>query len=227
MKKNKTIILVIAILIVIGVIATAIILNKQKDKGIPFVDFATTTMEQRNLWNSFMNSEPYLSQISTITYIEETDLIKLAIRSNNIETERIVTEEIEKNELLSLGDGYKKSKNSINEYLKNLLGQEKIEYNFAETYVEEDNYLIIDEEYVYFTKIELPEKVYIAVTYEVKDNIYEVQIYEYDVTEQNRNSLAKMIETGEINKEITISKRYILTGEIINNNIKITTKTSF
>lgn len=227
MKKNKTIILIIAILIVIGVVVTAIILNKQKDKELPFVDFATTTMEQRVSWNNFMNSEPYLSQISTIPYIEETDLIKLAITSNNIETERIVTDEIEKNELLSLGDGYKKSKNNINEHLKNLLGQEEIAYNFAETYVEEDNYLIIDEEYIYFTKIELPEKVYIAVTYEVKDNIYEVQIYEYDVTEQNRNSLAKMIETGEINKEIAISKRYILTGEIINNNIKITTKTSF
>lgn len=228
MKKKKGIILIITILIVIGIIATVIILNKQKDEGtMPFIDFATTTMEQRNLWNNFMNSEPYLSQITTIPYVEETALIKLAITSNNVETERIVTEEIQKNELLSLGDGYKKSKSNINEYLNNLLGQEKLEYNFAETYVEEDNYLIIDEKYVYFTKIELPERIYIAVTYKESNNNYEVQIYEYDVTEENRNSLIEMLETGKINKEIEINKRYILTGQITNNNIKITSKTSF
>ena len=227
MKKKKSIILIIAILILIGIVATVIILNKQKNKEIPFIDFATTTMEQRNLWNNFMNSEPYLSQITTIPYVEETALIKLAITSNNVEIERIVTEEIQKNELLSLGDGYKKSKSNINEYLNNLLGQEKLEYNFAETYVEEDNYLIIDEEYVYFTKIELPERIYIAVTYKESNNNYEVQIYEYDVTEENRNSLIEMLETGKINKEIEINKRYILTGQITNNNIKITSKTSF
>lgn len=227
MKNKRSIILIIAILITIGIIATVIIINKQNNKEKPLMDFATTSVEQRKLWNDFMNSEPYLSQVTTIPYVNETDLIKLAITSNNIEIERIVTEEIEKNELLSLGDGYKKSKNNINEYLKNLLGQEEIAYNFAETYVEEDNYLIIDEDYVYFTKIQLPEKVYIAVSYEENNNNYEVQIYEYDVTEQNRESLTKMLETGDINKEIEINNKYILTGQIENNNIKITSKTSF
>lgn len=228
MKKKKSIILIIAILIiVIGTIATLVIINKQKNKEKPLMDFASTSVEQRKVWNSFLNSNPYLSQITTIPYIEETDLIKLAITSDNIETESIVTEEIERNELLSLGDGYKKSKSNINEYLKNLLGQEEVEYNFVDTHVEEDNYLIIDDEYVYFTKIELPEKMYIAVTYEIKDNNYEVQIYEYNITETNKEALTKMIETGEINKEIELNSRYILTGQIENNNIEINTKQEY
>ena len=228
MKKKKSIILIIAILIiVIGTIATLVIINKQKNKEKPLMDFASTSVEQRKVWNSFLNSNPYLSQITTIPYIEETDLIKLAITSDNIETESSVTEEIERNELLSLGDGYKKSKSNINEYLKNLLGQEEVEYNFVDTHVEEDNYLIIDDEYVYFTKIELPEKMYIAVTYEIKDNNYEVQIYEYNITETNKEALTKMIETGEINKEIELNSRYILTGQIENNNIEINTKQEY
>lgn len=226
MKNKKSIILIVAILIIIGIIATVIIINKQKNKEKPLMDFASTSVEQRKAWNDFLNSNQYLSQIRTIPYIEETDLIKLAITSDNVETERIVTEEIEQNELLSLGDGYKKSKNNINEYLKKLLGKEEMPYSFVETYVEEDNYLIIGEEYVYYTKIELPEKMYIAVTYEIENNNYEVQIYEYDVTEVNKESLTKMLETGDIDEKIAITSRYILTGQIENGNIKISSKTN-
>lgn len=224
MKNKKSIILIVAVLIIVIGIIVAVIINKQKNNAKAIV--ASTTKEQRSVWNDFLCSNSYVSQINIIPCIEQTDLIKLAITSDSVETERIVTEEIKENELLTLGDGYKKSKNNINEYLKNLLGQEEAAYNFVETYVEEDNYLIISEEYVYFTKIQLPEKVYIAVTYEEKDNNYEVQIYEYDVTEENRESLTKILETGEINKEISISNRYILTGQIEGENIKITGKTT-
>ena len=64
-----------------------------------------------------------------------------------------MTEEIQENPSLTLGDGYKKSKNNINKYIKNLLGKEEIAYNFVDTYAEEDNYLLIGEDYVYFTVI--------------------------------------------------------------------------
>ena len=108
--------------------------------------------------------------------------------------------------------------------MENIFGKEEIAYNFVDTYVEEDNYLIIGEDYVYFTKIELSEKVYIAVKYEEKKGKYEVQIYEYDVTEFNRESLISMLETGNINEEITITNRYVLKGKIENEKIRIDSK---
>lgn len=228
MKKKKSIILIIAILIIVilSAIIALVMNNVQKNKKKEILDLASTTVEQRIIWNDFLSSNPYLSQVETIPYISETDMIKLAITCDDVETERIVTAEIEKNELLTLGDGYKKSITNINQYLKELLGQEEIAYNFVETYVEEENYLIIGEEYVYFTKIDLPEKMYIAVEYQIENNNYEVQIYEYDVTEENKEELNKMLETGEIDKEITIANRYILTGQIENGNMKISTKTT-
>ena len=225
MKNKKSIFIIIAILIIIcGIIAT-IIFGNLEDNNQEIVKTAQTTIEQRTLWNDFLNSNPYLSQIDNISeYIDVTDLIKLAITSDNVETERIVTEEIQKHPSLTLGDGYKKSKSNTNEYVKNLLGKEDIAYNFVDTYVEEDNYLIIGEDYVYFTKIELPEKIYIAVKYKEEKGKYEIQIYEYDVTDANEESLTLMLETGNINEKITINNRYILTGQIENENIVINTK---
>lgn len=225
MKNKKSIFIIIAILIIICAIIATIIFGNKEDNNQELVKTAETTIEQRTLWNDFLNSNPYLSQIDNISeYIDGTNLIKLAITSNNVETERIVTEEIQENPSLTLGDGYKKSKKNINEYMKNLLGKEDIKYNFVETYAEEDNYLLIGEDYVYFTKIELPEKIYIAVKYEEKKGKYEVQIYEYEVTELNRENLMSMLETGNINEEITITSRYVLTGKIENEKIKIDTK---
>lgn len=225
MKNKKNIFIIITILIIIcAVIATIIIKNIGNNKE-KLINVAETTKEQRTLWNNFLNSNPYLSQIEEISeYMDETDLIKLAITSDNIETERIVTEEIQKNPSLTLGDGYKKPRSNIKEYLKELLGNEELAYNFVKTHAEEDNYLIIGEDYVYFTKIKLPEKIYIAVKYEEKNGKYEVQIYEYDVTEENRQILTSMFETGNINKEIEITSRYILKGQIENEKIKIDTK---
>lgn len=227
MKNKKSIIIIISILIIIITIATILIIKKAGNNNQKLVKTAETSIEQRTLWDNFLNSNPYLSQIENISeYINDTDLIKLAITSDNVETERIVTEEIQKRHSLSLGDGYKKSKNNINQFLKEILNQENIAYNFVDTYVEEDNYLIIGEDYVYFTKIGLPEKIYIAVKYEEKNGKYEVQIYEYNVTEANRENLKSMLETGNINKEIAITSKYIFTGQIESEKIKIDTKTS-
>ena len=221
MKNKKSIFVIIVLLIIIcAIIATIVIKN---NKGL--LKTAETTIEQRKIWNDFFNTNPYLSQIETISeFIIDADLIKLAITSDNVATERIVTEEIQKNPSLTLGDGYKKSKNNINNYVENLFGETNIGYNFVDTYAKEDDYLLIGEDYVYYTKIELPEKIYIAVKYKEKNGKYEVQIYEYDVTEENREDLTEMLETGNINEKIQITNRYILTGQIENEKIKINTK---
>jgi len=226
--KKKSIFLIIGLvtIIVVSVIIGLIIKNMQKNKKETVVALANTSVEQRKVWNEFLNMNPYLSQINMDSYLKDVDLIKLAITSDNVEIENIVTEEIEERPLLSMGDGYKKSINNINEYLKSFLGVEEVAYNFVETYVEEDNYLIIGEEYVYFTKIELPEKIYIAINYKNENNKYEVEIYEYNVTESNKEILIKMLETGEIIGEIETSNKYVLTGQIENQNIKISSKKS-
>lgn len=225
MKKKKIFLIIIAILIIICAIIAIIIVKNVENNKQELVKTAETTNEQRKVWNEYLNSNPFISQIENISeYIDGTDLIKIAITSDNVETERIVTEEIQKNPSLTLGDGYKKSKSNINKYIENLFSKEDIAYNFVETYIEEDNYLIIGEDYVYFTKIKLPEKIYIAVKYKEEKGEYEVQIYEYNVTELNRGSLMTMLETGNINEEITINSRYILTGQIENEKIKIDTK---
>ena len=112
MKKKKSIILMIAILIVICIISaiTVTLIKKEKTKNNKevVIKLADTTVEQRKVWNDFLNSNPYLSQIQTIPYLEDTDFIKLAITSDNVVTERIVREEIEEKPSLTMGDGYKK-----------------------------------------------------------------------------------------------------------------------
>lgn len=227
MKKKKRIFIIIAILIIICAIIATIVVKNVVNNNEAILKMAETTVEKRKLWNDFLNENPYLSQIETISeFVLDADLIKLAITSDNVETERIVTEEIQKNPSLTLGDGYKKSKNNINNYVKNLFGETNIEYNFVDTYAKKDNYLLIGEDYVYYTKLELPEKIYIAVKNKEKKEKYEVQIYEYDVTDENKEDLMSMLETGNINEKIEITSRYILTGQIENENIKIDTKTS-
>lgn len=221
-KKNSILIIAFVTIIVVGVII-GLVLKSKKEKLTVFV---TTSVEQRKAWNEFLNINPYLSQIDTMTYIQETDLIKLALTSDNVEKESISLEEVEQNPLLTTGDGYKKSINNINEYLKSFLAVEEVAYNFVDTFFEEGSYLIIGEEYVYFTTMELPEKIYIAVNYKIENNNYEVEIYEYNVTEANKEILNNMLETGEINGEIETSGKYIITGQIENNNIKINSKKS-
>lgn len=225
--KNKKIFILIAVVITIAIILTTILLVKRENNTT--IKKENTTAEQRNTWNDFLNANPYLSQIlefNETEYISDNDLIKFAITSENVETEYIVTEEINKNSLLSLGDGYKKSKSNIKKYLKEILNIDEIAYNFVETYVEEDNYLFVEQEYVYFTNIELQEKIYLAIEYGEKNEKYEVKIYEYDVIDENRELLNEMLETGEINNSVKTSNQYILTGQIKNGNISINAKTS-
>lgn len=227
MKSKKNVFILITIIVIILVIVTILVLNnKQKNSETAIIRTAETTEQQRVLWNDFLIYNPYLSQIEEVhLFWDETDLIKLALTCEGVETERIATQEIEENYTLTLGDGYKKSKNNINEYLKKLVGQEEIAYNFVDTYSEEYNYLMIGDEYVYFTKIELPQKIYIAVKYKEENINYEVEIYEYDVTQENNETLMEMLRTGEVNEQIQTANKYILKGQIENGNIKITTKT--
>lgn len=226
MKNKKNIFILIAIIVIISAIVTILLLkNKQKDSEKEVIITAETTEQQRMLWNDFLVYNPYLSQIDEVQFFwNETDIIKLAITCDGVETQRIVTEEIQANNTLTLGDGYKKSKNNINEYAKKIIGKEEIAYNFVDTYVEENNYLMIGEEYVYFTKINIPEKIYIAVKYKEENSNYEVEIYEYNVTQENKQTLMEMLKSGQINEQIQTANKYILTGQIENGNIRIATK---
>ena len=114
MKNKKIIFIIIARLIIICAIVAIVIVKTIGNNKQKLVTVAETTQEQRKLWNNFLNSNSYLSQIENISeYIDVTDLIKIAITSDNVETERIVTEEIQENPSLTLGDGYKKSKNKV------------------------------------------------------------------------------------------------------------------
>ena len=231
MKNKRIIFVLIAIIVVFLVIVTILILNnkpnnEQKGSGKEIIKTAETTEQQRIFWNDFLIYNPYLSQIEEVQlFWDDIDLIKLALTCDAVETERIVTEEIEANYALTLGDGYKKSKNNINEYLRKLVGQEEITYNFVETYAETNNYLMIGEEYVYFTKIDMPEKIYIAVKYKEENSNYEVEIYEYNATQENRQVLDEMLQSGNINEQMEVANKYIITGKIESENVKITTKT--
>lgn len=221
--KNKKILILIAVVITIVIILTTILLVKRENNTT--IKKENTTAEQRNTWNDFLNANPYLSQIlefNETEYISDNDLIKFAITSENVETEYIDAEEIEQNPVLTYGEGYKKSKKNINEYLKNFLGKEELAYNFVETYLEEDKYLLVDNNYIYFTKIDLPEKIYIAVKYEEKEGNFEVEIYEYDVTDETREELKTMLETGIANDNA--KSKYALTGQNENGNIKLNSK---
>lgn len=221
--KNKKIVILFIIVIIICIIGIIFFAFKKEEKNNIVTINAETTVEQRTEWNNFLNSNPYLAQIENITeYISEQDLIKLAITSENVETEYIDAEEIEQNPVLTYGEGYKKSKKNINEYLKNFLGKEELAYNFVETYLEEDKYLLVDNNYIYFTKIDLPEKIYIAVKYEEKEGNFEVEIYEYDVTDETREELKTMLETGIANDNA--KSKYALTGQNENGNIKLNSK---
>lgn len=231
-KKTKTIILILIIL-AIAVVAIFWLLQgkNNKDNKIDnkeLVDEVTTTIEERNLWNTFLKQNPYLSAIGTIEedkYILETDLIKLAITSENVPLDYINAEEIEENPVFSIGDGFKKSQEEIDIYLEKILGKKGIAYNFVDTYVEEDNYLIVGDEFVYFTKLNLPEKIYILVNLEQEEDICTAEIYEYDYTEKNKEKLDEMLETGKIDKKINLSNKYTIKCRQYTDSIYILSKT--
>ena len=226
-KRNKILIMILIILIIItGILIFKIIKNDNVSTINNNLTVATTTLEERKVWNSFLKSNPYISEIEMDEKlpISDTDLIKLAITSENVETEYIVTEEILIEPNLSKGEGYKKSKENIEKYVKQTFSKNNIAYNFAETYVDGEEYLIINEEYVYFTEIDLIEKEYILMVLEKEANAFEAIVYEYEINDSSRSEIEKMLESGNINQAINKSNEYKLTGTINGNNICVLTK---
>lgn len=224
--KKKILIIVISLIIIISIVAGGWLLwNKASQHGTT-IKQANTLEEDRIFWNNFLKRNPYLAELKEINSafeLEDTDLVKLAISSEDVELEYINTEEIIKNPVLSTGDGYKKSIENIDNYVKKTFNK-KISYNFMETYSKGEEYLILNDNYIYFTKLNLPEKEYILVNFEKENNNFKAEIYEYDVDEQNKEQLEEMLKTGEINSKLKITNKYTYTGTIQENDICISTK---
>lgn len=226
MKKKKICILIV-ILIIIALIITGIIIGVLYNKKN--TEYATTSLDERKMWNEYLNNNPYLYEfdklpINAIMPPSEK-LLKLAITSKDVRTEEITEEEKKENVIFKRENSYKKSKKEIEKYLKDYVGVEFIQYNLVNTFVEDDEYLIIGEDYVYYSETTLPEKIYIATEYEYyeEENEYKVTIYEYDVTSDNKKTLNKMLESGKIKKNIQ-AKKYELTGTKGDSGITVSTK---
>ena len=225
-KTNKILIIILSILIIIAIVVGIMIFSGNDNEQDNGPEIASTTVEERKAWSKFLRANPYLSELEiTEGYLlDDTDLIKLAISSEEIKTERIVTSEIQKTPTLSKGDGYKKSIESINKYIETRIANAKIAYNFVETYLEGEQYLLLGEEYVYYTKIDLPKREYIAMDLKKDGNNFEAKIYEYETNDENKNQVKEMLENGTINPEIQKSKTYTITGTMDNEDIRISTK---
>ena len=85
----------------------------------------------------------------------------------------------------------------------------------------------MNEEYVYFTEIDLKEKEYILMIWEQEGNAFEAIVYEYEINDSNRSEIEKMLENGNINQTINKSKAYKLTGKIMEKEIKNEMKIEF
>lgn len=216
MNKKKIIILLI-IIIAICFIIKLYFNNKNK------IQIATTSYEERILWNDILNDNKYLSEMYKLhkLLMDRTGLVKIALVSDKVETEYINEEDISKNYLLTEGEGYKKSIKNINKYLEDNFDQGELEYNMVDTYVDGGSYLVIDDSYVYFTKIDVTEKIYIAVDYTIDKKEYIAIIYEYDITEDNKEKLNQMLETGNIDTRIEKADEYKIKGKIKDGKIQI------
>lgn len=231
MKKRKFISLLVIVILII-IICFAILLVKSKNtedtEKADNTETVGTTLEQREFWNKLLYNSPYIGEIEYIypdhQIIDNTDMLRIALATDDVETEYINYEDIQKNELLTKGDGYKKSRKNIDKYLEELLGLSLYEYERVQTYVENGEYIIYDEDYVYFTKIKVPEKMYIATNYKEEDNNYEVTIFEYVVTDENKTQLEEMLQTGVINNDIEKNRDYVIKGTKENDNVKINYK---
>lgn len=224
--RKKIILIIIMCIILVGLsIALFKLLKDEKEISTEVVK-ATTTLEDRKKWNDFLHKNPYISELEDV-FFSDTDIIKAAISSEDIELEYVITEEIDEIPELSVGEGYKKSKKNINEYAKKIFNIESISYNFIDTYVKEkeEKYLIIGEDYVYFTKIELPQKEYILVNLDKKGNNYNADIYEYEINENNSTKVKEMIESGIIDKDIDANSKYTITGIVEGEEICVLSKT--
>ena len=225
-KINKILIMILSILTMIVIVVGMIIFLKKNNKQDNISKVATTTLEERKEWSNFLSINPYISEMEiTEGYLlDDTELIKLAITSDEIKTESIVREEIEKMPTLTKGDGYKKTIESINQYIEKRILNAKIAYNFVETYVENNQYIQIGEGHIFFTKIKLPEREYIAIDLKKDGDNFETKIYEYEINEGNKEAVTTMLETGIINQEIQKSKTYTITGTMKDGEICIATK---
>lgn len=224
-KTNKILIIILVILLIIaGVVCFKALDNEEQPREE--LTTATTTVEEREVWSDFLKKNPYVSEIEVAESLplSDTDLIKLAITSEEVETEYVVTEEIIERPTLTQGEGYKKSKENVEEYIKKVFNINNISYNFIETYVEGEQYLILGEEYIYYTEIELSEKEYILMELKKDGNNFEALIYEYEVNENNRSAITEMLESGVTKTEINKSKTYTITGTMSNEDICILTK---
>lgn len=223
MKKRKYFVLII-ILILIGIIVFFARKVLLKNNTI----LANTSAEERNFWNSFLNNSPYLGEIEyiypIIIFQDSTEIVKLALATDDVKKEYINEDDIKKNFALTEGDGYKKSKKEIDKYLESLLNIKSFQYELIIPYNKDGVYMMQDKEYVYFTKIKVPEKIYIAMDYKIEDEEYMVEIYEYIVTEDNRSKLEEMLNTGEINSEVEKNNNYIISGTKKGEKIQISYK---
>lgn len=224
MKKKKNIILAIIVIIVAICLTIILVKNIQDEDTI----MAETTLEEREFWNEILYNSPYIGEIEYIYPVRQlndnTDLLKIALVTDDIETEDISESDISKNFLLTEGKGYKKSKKNIDAYLEKMFDLNLGEYNFINTFSENGEYIIIDEDYIYYTKINVPEKIYIAVNYNLEGEDYTVLIYEYIVTDDNREQLQEMLETGKIKENIELNNYYIIKGTRTEDSIKISYK---
>ena len=221
-KKKKLFIIGLILIIVITVLAVITIIQKNKEEK---ADFEKTDLSHRILINDFLQKNPYISIMDNFEegLVSDTDIVKAAIYSNDVELEYIVTEEIKQNEILSTFEGYKKSIENINKYAKNVFNRENLELNFIDTYYNENGYLLLNEEFVYFSEQKHPEKIYVAVGQKKQEDVLQVQIYEYTVNE-NKEKLENILQTGVIDESIVTSNKFVIQIKIENEKISIISK---
>lgn len=217
-KINKILITILAILLVIFVALGLLLIKTKKENKIAIKsEKSLATLVERKIWNNFLERNPYLSEINYFNSKDEidySDLIYLAISSKEAQEDFIYEEDIAKNELLNTLESYKKSKKVIEEYLAEILNIKEIPYNFIETYIEEDKYLIENEEFIYFTRLKLKEKVYMLMEYKEENGNIVAKIYEYEAN-NNKQELLNMIETGTTIKNLKPTKKYEIKGKVI------------
>ena len=154
-KRNKMLVILLFVFILIAVFAISIKITRKNVKEFEEKEFEKVELSQRILINQFLQDNPYISDMEDFQegLINDKDIVKSAIYSNNVKLDYIITEEIEKNDLLSRFEGYKKSIDNIKKYAKEVFKKD-IEMNFIETYFNDSGYLLINDRYVFFTKKE-------------------------------------------------------------------------
>lgn len=219
--KNKLIIIFLPVIIIILITVFTVISINNEEK----TDFEATDLSERILINDFLQRNPYISIMDNFEkgLVSDTDIVKAAIYSEDIELEYIVTEEIKQNEILATFEGYKKSIDNINKYAKNVFNRGNLELNFVDTYYNEDGYLLLNEEFVYFSEQKYPEKIYVAVRQKKQEDVLQVQIYEYTINE-NIEKLENILQTGIIDESIATSNKFGIQIQIENEKISIISK---